>query len=37
MRLTLNLVGLYLCGLIVVALVVWLVLAAFGATDWPLT
>lgn len=34
-RLTLNLIGLYLAGLIVVALIVWIVLALFGKTEPP--
>jgi hypothetical protein len=34
-RLTLNLIGLYLAGLIVIALIVWIVLAIFGKTEPP--
>jgi len=34
-RLTLNLIGLYLAGLIVLGLIVWIVFALFGKAEPP--
>jgi hypothetical protein len=35
--LTFNLIGAYLCGLIVLGLLVWCVLAILGRAPWPAT